>query len=280
MFLAPDDCAEKINHFIGYCLAYAANECKMQLHACVVMSNHHHTDVTDPYGNLVDFKQRFHSMLSRGINALRGRFGAMWSPEGPCDTRRPTDEETLGDLIYTLTNPVKDGLVKWGYQWPGFTTYGWEFGESRTFKRPEWFFDADGDMPEEVILALERPPIFPELSDDALFEFLMAAVRTREIEHQNKQRRRSRRFMGARKVRRQRWDRVPKTFEERFTRTPTVAASSEWLVLAELQRDREWERAYAAARERLLAGLEAVFPVGTYWLRRYAGVTVDLRAPP
>ena len=53
-----------------------------------MMSNHHHTDVTDPGGNLVRFKQLFHSLLARGINVLRGRFEAVWSRDRPCDTRR------------------------------------------------------------------------------------------------------------------------------------------------------------------------------------------------
>lgn len=280
MFLTPDEQAEKLNNFIGYCLAHAAKESEIQVHACVVMSNHHHTDVTDPFGNLPEFKQRFHSLLARGINALRGRFDAVWSPEKPCDTRRPTDDETLIDLVYTLTNPVKSGLVKRGDQWLGFTTHGWRFGESRTFKRPDWLFDPDGDMPEELTLTLERPPIFSDRSDDELCELLKDAVLTREKKYQNEFRRSNRRFMGAEKLRRQRWNRAPQSFEERFTRAPRIAASSAWMVLAELQRDREWERRYAAERALVLAGKDAVFPPGTYWLRRFAGVTVGLRASP
>ncbi|PRP90712.1 hypothetical protein ENSA7_82420 [Enhygromyxa salina] len=65
------------------------------------------------------------------------------------------------------------------------------------------------------------------------------------------------------------------SYEKRFTVTPKVAASCKWRRLAQLQRDREWEREYACARELWLAGDSAVvFPAGTYWLRRFAGVTV------
>ena len=71
--------------------------------------------------------------------------------------------------------------------------------------------------------------------------------------------------MGLRKLARQPWNVAPKSFEERFTVKPTVAASSKWLILAQLQRDREWEREYGAARALLLAGEPAVFPAGTYW---------------
>lgn len=274
MFFAPDVKAEEIVNFVGYCLAHAAMVYGIEVHACVFMSNHHHTDVTDPGGKLIEFKQLFHSMLARGINTLRGRFDAVWSRDKACDTRRAEDDETLGDLAYTLANPVTAGLVKWGDQWTGFTTYGWRFGETRSFTRPSWFFDGSGQMPETAELTLSRPPIYRELDDEQMFERLIDAVRVAERKAQQRLRRENRRFMGVEKLAKQHWNRAPRSFEERFTQAPSVAASSKWLVLAELQRDREWERAYAMAREELLAGREARFPMGTYWLRRFAGVTV------
>ena len=238
------------------------------------MSNHHHTDVTDPDGNLAPFKQLLHSMIARGRNARLGRHDSFWSGDNACDTRRSTDDESLGDLVYTLTNPVKDGLVKWGRLWPGFTTAGWKFGETRTFKRPSWFFDERGEMPEVISLTLVRPPIFSELDDDALYGKLMVEVRAREVEIQREVRTKGRRFMGRRKLAKQHCNQVPRSFEERFTVAPKYAASSKWLVLAELQRDREWERLYAAARALLRAGKPTVFPAGTYWMRHFAGVAV------
>jgi len=280
MMLSPGNQAEELTNFIGYCLAHAAARYEIRIHASVWMSNHHHTDVTDPNGDLVPFKQLLHSMIARGRNARIGRNDTFWSGDDPSDTRRSTDDESMGDLVYTLTNPVKDGLVKWGRLWPGFTTAGWRFGETRTFKRPDWFFDEDGDMPKEVSLTLVRPPIFPELDDDELYEKLMVETRARELQFQQEFREKGRRFMGLRELARQRqWNRVPKSFEERFTITPKYAGSSKWLVLAQLQRDREWEREYAAARELLWAGKPAVFPVGTYWLRRFAGVAVAAQSP-
>jgi putative transposase len=279
MLFAPGADAAELVNFIGYCLAHAAATNGIQVHASMWMSNHHHTDVTDPDANLVPFKQQLHSLVARGRNARLRRFDSVWSGDKPCDTRRPTDDESLRDLVYTLTNPVKSGLVKWARQWPGFTTIGWRFGETRTFKRPDWFFDETGDMPEAVSLTLVRPPIFLELDDDALYTKLMAAVREREFEIHRSMRLRGRRFMGQRKLARQRWNCAPQSFEERFTVTPKHAGSSKQRVLAEVGRDREWERQYAAARALLLAGEPTVFPAGTYWLRRFAGVDVAAQAP-
>jgi REP element-mobilizing transposase RayT len=280
MFFAPADEPAKLATFLGYCLACAANEYGIEIHACVVMSNHHHTDVTDPLGNLPAFVQRFHSLVARGINTLRGRTGTFWGGEKPSATNRPTDDETLQDLVYTITNPVKAGLVKWSRLWPGFSTQGWRFGETRIFKRPEKFFDEDGEMPETVSLTLVRPAIFLELDDDALYERLEQEVRRREREHQARFRAKNRRFMGLDKLANDKWNRAPKSYEERFKVAPRVASSCRWLRLAQLQRNREWEREYAVARELLRDGMAAVFPVGTYWLKRFAGVEVAERGPP
>ncbi|MCA9698366.1 MAG: hypothetical protein KC431_12630 [Myxococcales bacterium] len=276
--LAPDDAGE-IANFIGYCLAYVANKYNIEVHASVWMSNHHHTDITDPDGNLVPFKQLLHSMIARGLNVLRRRNDSFWSGDPACDTRRPSDDESLDDLVYTLTNPVKAGLVKWSDQWPGFTTVGWKFGETRTFERPAWFFDKGGSMPARVQLTLARPRIFNDLDDEKLYKKLEDAIRSRERKIQEQMRQKGRRFMGRSKLAKQRWNRTPQSHEERFHIKPRVAASNKWLVLAELQRDRDWERAYAEARALMLDKKPAVFPAGTYWLRRFVGVAVAGQPP-
>ncbi|WP_146659766.1 hypothetical protein [Enhygromyxa salina] len=279
MLFAPGANPTDLTNFIGYCLAHNAERYGIQVHASLWMSDHHHTDVTDPDGHLVPFKQQLHSLVARGRNARLGRFDSVWSGDDPCDTRRPTDDESLMDLVYSLTNPVKAGLVKWSWQWPGFSTLGWRFGETRIFERPDWFFDKAGGMPEKVSLTLVRPAIFPELDDDALYAKLMEAVREREREIHRSMRRRGRKFMGVRKLARQRWSDVAQSVEERFTVAPKHAGSSKRRVLVEIGRDREWERQYAAARALMLAGKPAVFPAGTYWLRRFAGVAVAAQAP-
>ena len=279
-FLTPGPKPQSLINFIGYCLAYTADMYGIEIHAAVMMSNHYHIDITDPHGHLAEWKQLFNSLLARGLNNLRGRFDSFWSGDGPCDTLRPSDEDTLGDLVYTLTNPVKAGLVKWARQWPGFTTADWRFGQTRRFRRPDWFFNSSGDMPEEVSLTLARPRIFAELDDDALYDKLAAAIRAAELRAQSELRAQGRRFRGARKIEKQTWQRAVTRDEERFRVRPKVASGSKWLRLAQLQRNRMWERAYALAREAWLAGdREAVFPAGTYWLRRFAGVVVGQRPP-
>ena len=280
MFLTPGKSPEETRNFIGYSLGVALQNTETDLHQSVCLGNHHHSLLTDNKGNLPDFKCSFHGNVARGLNAKHGRFDKFWSADGSCDTVRPSDDETLEDMVYILVNAVAAGLVKWGDRWPGFTTYGWRFGETRRYWRPKWYFDPNNaEMPDYVDITLERPSIFHELSDDELYEKLMKRVRERELEIQADMRRRGRRFAGEAKLRKQYWNNQPRTVDPRFTRTPKVAASSRWLRLAQLQRDRAWEREYAVAREEQREGGRPVFPAGTFWMRRHAGVRVATGPP-
>lgn len=280
LFLAPGEDPKLIRDLIGYCYGLALRDRSIKLHAAVVMSNHHHTDITDPLGELIGFKQDLHSHIAKAINALYGRSGPVWDTKA-CDVHRPPQEESLDDLVYTLTNPVSAGLVKWGHQWPGFSTYGWHFGETRVFKRPGWYFDPNGALPDEVEVRLEAPAVFDGiLSDEQLFKTMMRLVRARERSKQEEMRRQRRRFSGTNKLARQSWARKPTIWEERFRRAPSVAAQDDAAKYAQLTRNKAWEKLYAVARVAFVAGdPSVVFPYGSFWLPRFAGANVA-KVPP
>ena len=107
----------------------------------------------------------------------------------------------------------------------------------------------------------------------------MKRVRERELAKQKEMAAAGRRFMGEKKLAKDRWERRATSWEDRVTITPKVAASSRWERLAQLQRNRRWECEDAGRREDLRAGGKPVFPQGTYWLRLHAGVPVAT-APP
>lgn len=280
MFLATGAEAEEIRNFYGYTLGLALQRYGHQFHAGIQMSDHHHADTTDVYGNLPAFKTSFHANLARGLNAKRGRFGQFWNGEGSCDTCTPTDDQTLEDLVYTEVNPVKVGAVKWASRWPGFTSHGWRFGETRTFKRPDWYYDPDNPKnPPEVTITRVRPNIFPALTDDELYDMLMARVRERELAIQAQMRREGVRFQSERKLAKLHWNRRTTSWEERFKNKPKVAASCRWKKLVQLQRNRAWEREYAECEEARRRGENPVYPAGTYWLRLHVGVPVA-QSPP
>ena len=277
MFLTPDEMhGEEIANFIGFTMGLAIQNSGVLLHAALAMSNHHHTSVTDRLGTLPDFKNPFHSFVARGINAKRKRSDSFWSNDGCCDLEQLDDETTLDDIVYIYTNAVEAGLVKWPEQWTGFSTYGWKFGEVKRFYRPKWFYDPNNkDIPEYVELKLERPDIFPHLTDDELYELIMRRVRERSIELRAENRRKGKgRIKGLAKIGRQKWNEAPKTDADMYAVTPTVSSRNKWTRIAALQRKVEWERKYAAARAQLLAGGDPEYPYGTYWMRRFANVRV------
>ena len=75
----------------------------------------------------------------------------------------------------------------------------------------------------------------------------------------------------------QSWRDRPSSHEPRRELSPRVAARDKWARIEALLRDRAFRLAYRAARAAWLLGERAIFPAGTYWLRRFAAVPV---APP
>jgi hypothetical protein len=280
MFLTVGQEPEEIVNYYGYTLGLSLRDYRVDLHAATQMGNHHHVDVTDVHGTRVGFKNSLHGNLARGLNARRGRFENFWATGGSCDTCEPTDEESLDGLAYTDANAVISGLVRWSHEWPGFSTYGWRFGETRTFKRPDWYRDPNNPKnPDEVQITRIRPKIFMELSDDELFDKLMERIHERELKAHRDMAKANRRFKGVKKILKQKWHLAPTPRAERFRVKPKVVASSWWRLLAQLQRDRAWEAEYAAARATHLRREDALFPYGTYRLRQLSNVRVA-QAPP
>ena len=84
-------------------------------------------------------------------------------------------------IVYALTNAVKDHLVDRVANWPGVNSYRYQLrDEPMVAKRPKWFFDEDGDMPDEVELRFVRPPEFAHLSQEEWAAKLQAAVEAEE----------------------------------------------------------------------------------------------------
>ena len=127
-------------------------------------------------------------------------------------------------------------------------------------------------MPEAVTLDLVIPP---ELGDP---DHLRRELRERvaAVEHQvAAQRARSgAQVVGRRSILRQSWRNQPTSREPRRGMRPRLAARSRWSRIEALLRNRAFLAAYREARTCWRAGLPATFPVGTYWLRRFANVPI------
>jgi putative transposase len=176
-------------------------------------------------------------------------------------------------IVYTITNPVKDGLVERVADWPGVNGYhALMTGEPLRATRPKHFFAADGNMPEEVTLYLTIPP---ELGDR---EEILAEIRERVVAVEEAEARKraatGRKVLGRNAVLRQSWRDTPMSRTPRRGLRPTIAARSLWKRLEAIQRRREFVAQYRHALLSTRAGIPVPFPVGTYWLARFMGVPV------
>jgi REP element-mobilizing transposase RayT len=265
---------------VAYCLGLAAERYGIELHACMVMSNHYHIGVRDVDGRLPEFLRDFHSLLGRCLNAHLGRWENFWAVE-PSGALELADAEAIfSKMVYGLTNPVKDDLVERAHHWPGLSSLRYQLtGKELVAKRPWWFFNQGSRLPERVSLRFVRPPGFEDLSEELWRQRLSDAIAKREQEAARLRRQSGRRLLGRKAVRRQSPYSAPKSMTPRRTMTPRVATKNKWLRIERLSRNKRFEQDYRVQLERYRAGREGVvFPFGTYKMRVLYGVAC--RPPP
>ena len=176
--LRPD--AETNNAF-KYALIEAAQRTQIDVVLPCAMSNHYHAVIFDRHGTYPEFVEHFHKMFARSQNALRGRWENFWSSEQVCVVRLVDREDVMDKLVYTATNPVKDGLVDKVHHWPGVNGLGALLaGRPLRADRPYHFYRRNGAMPAAVELRLTIPP---ELGPEAeVLEELRQRVAATEAE--------------------------------------------------------------------------------------------------
>lgn len=264
---------EETNNAYAYCLAEAAERFQIELIAAQMMSNHHHVTLFDRFGRVIEFTAHLHGMLAKCQNALRGRWENAWSTESPSLVELIDPEDVIAKAVYTATNPVLDDLVDRVDHWPGPKTVPALLRQvPLEAVRPHYFFRDDGPMPDRVSLRFVIPAELGE--HDVVLAGLrerIAAVESQETHRRNES---GKRIVGRRGILRQSWRESPVSREPRRNLKPRVAARWKWSRLEALRRNREFVDAYRAARTAWLTKRSTIFPAGTYWLARFAGVPV------
>lgn len=271
--LRPD---EETNNAFLYCLIVAAIRYKIDILNTLAEANHHHTVIYDRYGACPAFVEYFHKLFARCQNVLRGRWENFWAAQAPCITRLLDRDAVIDKLVYVATNPVKDHLVERVHHWPGANGYpNLLSGRPLTARRPRHFFRPDGPMPESVTLNLTIPPELGPAAD--VIAEVKAGVAAVERAVAERRHRDGTRIMGRKAVLAQSWKTTPKSTEPRRNLRPRFAGN----VLnrtAALLGYRMFLDAYREARDRWSNRRSAIFPPGTYWLARFAGVPVAAAA--
>ncbi len=270
-FLLRPDAAT--NNAYAYCLAVAAQRYGVDVVHTVAESNHHHTTVYDRDGRHPEFMTYFHSLVARSQNALRGRWENFWAAEEPCVTRLLDRETVIAKVVYGVTNPVKDGLVAHVHHWPGVNTYtNLLSGRPLRATRPRHFFRDPGPLPDEIDLHMTIPA---ELGPaDAFLTEVRAGVERVEREVAEARRATGRSVLGRRRILEQRWDESPATPAPRRNLRPRFAGRTDARIDA-LGKYRSFLAAYRFALTVWRARVASLFPAGTYWLSRFAGVATE-----
>ncbi len=209
------------------------------------------------------------------MNTVRGRWENFWASEQTSVVLLVDSDDIIDKMVYALANPVKDHLVERASQWPGMSSLDATLrGHSLVAHRPKHFFRDDGPMPKTITLSFQRPPGFEDLSQEGFSNLLRERVAEVEANAARERRRAGRKAMGVAGVVKQRWQDRPSSVEPRRVLDPRVAARNKWRRIEAIQRNKLFQCAYFAARMAFGAGrTDVVFPPGTYWLCRFAGVS-------
>ncbi len=280
--MRPD---RETNNAFVYCMALAARKSDVSIVCVGTTSNHYHAVVVDNQGRLPEFLEHFHKLFAKHQNCLRGRWEAFWATEQTSAVELPNPEDVLAKMTYAIANPCSSHLVDRVHVWPGVQSLSAiEKAVPLVASKPSRFFDAkNGDLPDVLQLGFRRAPGFETLSHREYATLVREHVDHAVAKAAEERRERGIRLVGRKAVLRQHWGHRPSTREPRRGLSPRVACRNKWARVEALRRDKVFVDDYRGARADHLAGREAVFPPGTWWLCRHAGlkcVEIGASAPP
>jgi putative transposase len=269
-FLAP---SAEVNRIMDYSVAWAAKGRGILLHAVSVESNHFHIVLTDPEEKLSEFMRELNRCAARALLQYyrkrfpRRRLDSIWaSSQSFSSVVLVTPEAILDAIVYTLTNPVKDGLVRDYRKWPGSNTRPafWRSNVVRTVERPAYFFK---NTPETLDYRIVAPR---QLGDqiELLVESVERLIRDTQQQIAATLSAERRSVVGVKGVLACRPLEAPSTPRPVKHVNPTLAAGGDKQALAVAKRAVKLFRcAYRAAWKAFKAGERAVFPGGTLLMR-------------
>lgn len=85
------------------------------------------------------------------------------------------------ECLYTLCNVVEAGLVKLPEYWDAVCNWSMDYGQSKTLRRPDGFFDDSSDktLMEELLTLMRPDALYPGLGDAEARERLRDRARKR-----------------------------------------------------------------------------------------------------
>lgn len=282
-YLATRRCAQRqfllrpeapITDGFRFMLGEAARRHGILIYAAIVMSNHYHLVIRDPRGVLPEFMQELNSMAGHAFNVRRARRENFWSTRHSKPMYLVELEDIVRMVVYTLVNPVEAGLVERANLWPGLTSYAWLDGRTVEAKRPHFYFDPNGDVPEFVAFKLSVPTEF-DGDAEAWKALIWRRVAEEEVRIAKERRAAGLGFKGRKAVLKESIHRRGTVEEELREAQPLVAAQREGVLETAISALKLFYDSYRIAVAKFRAGIrDAAFPAGTWMLARRYNVNV------
>ena len=274
-FLRP---SKELKEAILYCIADAQAQHPVQIHAFCAMSNHLHVVLTDLDGTAPLFVQAMNQNIARYVNCSLGRFGAMWEGGArPNYCVLPESGDILDKVVYTLTNPVKAGLIMQHHLWPGAISNVAQIATGHiTTKRPKKFF-AKTDDPTQLTRELILTPIpgAEAMKQEDYGRYLAQRVAQVEAAIAADREAKGEKWLGRKGCLSLDPFDAPKTKWTPFSRNPKVASRNEEARKAQIRHQKNFRSQYREAKQAFREGKRAApFPEGTFSMRVHWGVAI------
>jgi putative transposase len=270
-----------VNQIMEYCIAWAARGRGIVIHAVSVQSNHFHIVLTDREGKLSEFMQELNRCSARCLLAYyRGRFPhrrieTIWTNARSFSAVLLVNTNAvLDELVYTYTNPVKDGLVRDYRKWPGFNTRPSDWRDGiRTACRPSFFFK---NTPESLTYAVQAPTqLGTEI--EQIINTVELHVRAAQEQASTNLAAQRRGVAGAKAVLAASPFDAPAKQREPSTCDPHLAAGSDAHAMKLAKHAlKQFRLAYRAAWKSFKSGARAVFPGGTLLMKQRYGLPCEV----
>lgn len=128
-------------------------------------------------------------------------------------------------------------------------------------------------MPAKVSLEITKPPCLDDMTDEQLVDTLQRMIRDREDQLVAEAEEKGIRFLGTKRLERQRHTDTPSSRDPRRNLSPRVACKNKWRRIELLQRLKQFAYDYREALLRWTQGFrEVIFPAGTYAMARLHNV--------
>ena len=146
----------EVKGIFEYCLAYAAKQSDVQVHAYCILPDKYLTVVSDPWARLPKFMRLLNRNVAKAINALQIESEILFVGKYIADV---VEEETevIEAMVETFLSPIEGMHAQSHGEWTLCSSPN-GIGRKVKVKRPDEYFREGGSMPDEIELVLTPPP--------------------------------------------------------------------------------------------------------------------------